>query len=218
MCQRDVGLSDFDKNEEMHANAVNYSILKNVLLTVQPELKVTVRIRILETLTINNTKQQNKTPQKSGHVDLVITNERHVTVIVWKVIKIDFLEIEDATTNADMKFGNPRIDEALTLSKFLDANELLKVKFGRNDKWRRGKTIGEWVHGSGGNSLQSQITRYFKSPEITKLVNDKDRLFHGHLVLVVGNRKVLIWDVDDGGKLGDARLIEPWASSSGMLG
>jgi len=158
------------------------------------------------------------TPLKSGRVDLVITHERHVTVIEWKVIKIDFLEIEDATTNADMKFGNPRIDEALTLSKFLDANELLKVKFGRNDKWRRGKTIGEWVHGSGGNSPQSQITRYFESPEITKLVNDKDRLFHGHLVLVVGNRKVLIWDVDDAGKLGDARLIEPWASSSGMLG
>ncbi|KAF8540982.1 hypothetical protein BDD12DRAFT_830739, partial [Trichophaea hybrida] len=145
---------------------VNYSILKNVLLTVQPEFKVT----------------QNTTLKRSLDVlTLVITHERHVTVIEWKVIKIDFLEIEDITTSPNTKF----------------------VKFGRNDKWRRGKTIEEWVHGSDGDSPQSQITQYFKSPEITKLVNDKVRQFRGHLVIVVGNRKILVWDVDDGGILGD---------------
>ena len=38
---------DFDKNEETHADSINLTILKNVLLTVQPEFKITVR-RILE--------------------------------------------------------------------------------------------------------------------------------------------------------------------------
>ncbi|KAF8532780.1 hypothetical protein BDD12DRAFT_548045 [Trichophaea hybrida] len=157
---------------------------------------------------INNIKQQNTTTKtKSGRVDLIITHEHHVTFIEWKVIKIDFLEIEDATASPDTKSGNQRLNKALTLSKFLDANELLKIKFGRNDKWRSGKTIEEWVHGSDNNSPQSQITQYFESPEIIKLVNDKARQFCGHLVLIVGNRKVLIWDVDNDGQLKNARLI-----------
>ncbi|KAF8537832.1 hypothetical protein BDD12DRAFT_201139 [Trichophaea hybrida] len=79
---RDVLYNDFDKNEETHANTINLTILKNVLLTIQPEFKVT----------------QNTTRKEFGHVDLVIKHERHVTVIEWKVIKIDFLEIEDVTT------------------------------------------------------------------------------------------------------------------------
>ncbi|KAF8542939.1 hypothetical protein BDD12DRAFT_318297 [Trichophaea hybrida] len=212
MCQRDISHGDFDKSEEIHASSIIYSILKNVLLKVHPEFKVTEESELLKALTIVvNSKQQNMTPeQKSKCVDLVVIHERHVIVIEWKVIKIDFLEIEDAIAGPHSKFGNSRLNRALTLSKYLGANELLNVKFGKNDKWRGGKTIGEWVLGSGDDSPQSQITRYFKSPEITELVNGKVRQFHGHLVLIVGNRKVLVWDMDGDGKLRNLRLMGPW--------
>ena len=45
-------------------------------------------------MTANNMK----TYAPAGHVDLVITHPRHVTVIEWKVIRIEYLQIEGMTT------------------------------------------------------------------------------------------------------------------------
>lgn len=98
-----------------------------------------------------------------GRVDLVVEHPRHVTALEWKSIKIDFLEIE-ASGNPGQ--GHPRLNKARTLSRILDVGELLEVKFSRNDKWRKGKTIKEWVHSDHDDSPQSQIKRYLKSPEI----------------------------------------------------
>jgi hypothetical protein len=50
MSKRDVGWGDFDKTEEHHVAAIGYSIFKSVLVKLQPEFTVTVRI--LEVLMI----------------------------------------------------------------------------------------------------------------------------------------------------------------------
>ena len=85
------------------------------------------------------------------------------------------------------------------------------MKFGANDFQGENTTIEQWVHGREAKSSESQVTRYFaESPVIAEFRKDEVRQFHGHLVLIVGNRMILIWDVDNGGKLRNARLIGPW--------
>lgn len=85
-------------------------------------------------------------------------------------------------------------------------SELLDLKSGKSDKWREGRKIKYWVH----DLPQSQVNRYFKSPEITQLLDDKDngQQFRAHLVIVVGNRKILLWDVGHDGQLNSPRLVE----------
>lgn len=143
-----------------------------------------------------------------GRVDLVVLHPRRVTVIEWKSVKIDFLEIE---SSGDPGQGHPRLNKTRALSRISDVGELLEVKFSRNDKWRKGKTIKEWVHSGHDNSPQSQIKRYLESPEITQFLDmDSSRKFHAYLVVIIGNRKVLLWDVDRGGQLKSARLVGSW--------
>ncbi|KAL0632325.1 hypothetical protein Q9L58_008805 [Maublancomyces gigas] len=195
MSKRDVHHGDFDKTEEFHANSFNHSLLKNVLLTITPEFEVT---------------QKGLSTGKvvPGRVDLVVLHPRHVTVIEWKSINIDFLAIE---STGDPGQGHARLNKARALSRISDADELLEVKFSENDEWRKGKTINEWVHSGHDDSPQSQIKQYLESPEITQFLDmDNGRKFHAYLVVVIGNRKILLWDVDRGGQLESARLVGDW--------
>jgi len=133
---------------------------------------------------------------------MVISGENLVTVMEWKTIQIDYLKIP--TT------GPGRLNKASALSKISDTREVLRIEFGANDKLRPGKTIKEWVYGSDDESPQSQVKRYFESPQITKLARSDALKFRGHLVIIVGNRKVLCWDVDKDGKLGALELMEQY--------
>ncbi|KAF8537503.1 hypothetical protein BDD12DRAFT_222313 [Trichophaea hybrida] len=128
---------------------------------------------------------------------MVISGKNWATVIECKTIQIDYLKIPTTSPAA-----NGRLNKASALSKISDAREVLKLKFDANDKLRPGKTIEEWVYGSDDESPQSQVKRYFESPEITMLARNDALKFRGHLVIIVGNRKVLCWDVDKDGKLG----------------
>jgi hypothetical protein len=69
---------------------------------------------------------------------------------------------------------------------------------------------GRLNYGSDDESPQSQVKRYFESPQITKLARSDALKFRGHLVIIVGNRKVLCWDVDKDGKLGALELMEQY--------
>ncbi|KAF8541779.1 hypothetical protein BDD12DRAFT_828009 [Trichophaea hybrida] len=186
MSKCDLGWGDFDKTEEQHVAAIGYSIFKNILLKVQPEFMVT--------------------PNKQhGRVDMVISGENRATVIGWKTIHIDYLEIPTTRQAA-----RGRLNKASALSKISDRMEVLKLKFSANDKLRPGKTIEEWVYGSDDESPQSQVKRYFESPEITMLARNDALQFRGNLVIIVGNRKVLCCDVDKDGKLGALALMEQY--------
>ena len=107
-------------------------------------------------MTVINTLQIGR-DARSGRVDLLITHEHHVTIIEWKVIRMKYLQIG----------GGIDLDKASTLS-----NELLKVKFGANDFRGESTTIEQWVRGRDAKSPESQVTRYFESPEITEFRKD----------------------------------------------
>jgi len=62
---------------------------------------------------------------------------------------------------------------------------------------RAGKTIREWILEKDGPG--DQLAKYWASPEIVHL--RKTQKAHAYLVIVVGSRKVLLWQLSDEGKL-----------------
>ena len=82
---------------------------------------------------------------------------------------------------------------------------MLRLKFAPYDMFgRTGKTIGEWILEKDGPG--DQLARYWASPEIAHL--RKTQKAFAYLVIVVGSRKVLLWQLSGEGKLlGEPRLV-----------
>ncbi|RPB00451.1 hypothetical protein L873DRAFT_816160 [Choiromyces venosus 120613-1] len=126
--------------------------------------------------------QVTKPGRGPGQVDLLIASPDHWVVIEWKTIQIEFLDVGDSLT-----WGK----KAEAISK-LGVNGILKLKFNRWEKFRKG-TIGSWIR----NDVRAQLKSYVQSPEIRELA--QNRKFRAHLVLVVGSRKILVWEMDTNG-------------------
>ena len=76
---------------------------------------------------------------------------------------------------------------------------MLQLKFAPYDKFRAGKTIREWILETSGPG--DQLAKYWASPEIIELRRTQKAL--AYLVIVIGSRKVLLWEHSDEG---NARL------------
>ncbi|RPB01401.1 hypothetical protein L873DRAFT_654505 [Choiromyces venosus 120613-1] len=118
----------------------------------------------------------------SGLVDLIVTSPSHCVVTEWKTVKIDFLDLGE-TLSWDEK--------AEALSQ-LGVNEVLELKFHRREKYKKG-SIRDWIE----KDVTAQLKSYVLSPEIRGVVGNRE--FHAHLVLVVGFRKILVWEMDENG-------------------
>lgn len=77
-----------------------------------------------------------------------------------------------------------------TLKKVLD------LKFGKNDKFHTGQTIKEWI-------AAPQLKDYVTSEEVKEKLKEGGFLLKAHLVVVVGSRHVLLWDMDHDGELAE---------------
>jgi hypothetical protein len=92
--------------------------------------------------------------------------------------------------------------KAATLYDY-DLSDILQIKFSENDKCHRG-TIQEWVVGH----AASQLRNYIKSDKVTQLVEKQGLEMRAHLVIIVGSRHILLWDMDKEGNLNDKpRLV-----------
>jgi hypothetical protein len=79
-----------------------------------------------------------------------------------------------------------------TLKKVLD------LKFGKNDKFHTGQTIKEWIEDEA-----AQLKDYVTSEEVKEKLKEGGFLLKAHLVVVVGSRHVLLWDMDHDGELAE---------------
>ena len=128
---------------------------------------------------------------KSGRVDLVIPLRKHLIVTEWKVAQIDYLDIpvaEGRTLSREKK--------ALSLSEYT-LSQVLQLKFGAWDKFHKGQTIKQWMEGE----VASQLRGYVKSPQVLELVKGENVSMRAHMILIVGSRHVLVWDVDCSGDI-----------------
>ncbi|KAI5801267.1 hypothetical protein EDC01DRAFT_764735 [Geopyxis carbonaria] len=171
--------SNFSKNGELHANTFDSIFLRNPCSTFKPKFAV---------------KTGRSYKDEARRVDLVIMHPRHVTGLQWKTIPLNDLEIKN-TFDAQSK--------AYALDNITNVNELLDIKINRKDQ-----TIKDWIYATGKDSQYSQVQRFVRSLEIIRICYNGEKL-RGYLVVVVGDRKVLLCEMGTDGQLKyPPRLLE----------
>ncbi len=71
------------------------------------------------------------------------------------------------------------------------------------DKFRRGRTIKEWIE----VDVKRQLKEYIEGPEVKKSVED-GLVLRASIVVVIGSRHILLWDMTKG----------EWAEEPVLLG
>jgi hypothetical protein len=119
-------------------------------------------------------------------------------VTEWKFYRITFLDVRGP--------GNA-IPDVLTKAAILcdyKLSQILQLRFYDWDKVHKG-TIKDWVVKNDARQLKD----YINSAEVTKLVKDDGLELRAHLVIIVGSRHILLWDMDKDGNLAEEpRLVE----------
>ena len=180
MVQRDVGYDDFEKTEDIHRDSFHFTLIQNHFHRPEPEFKVT------------------RSKSKSGRVDLVIPLRKHLRVTEWKAAQIDYLDIRIPRVRY-----LSREKKASLLSEY-SLSQVLQLKFVAWDKFRPGKTVQQWMEGE----AASQLKDYIRSSQVRKRLEDGNFLMRAHLVLIVGSRHILMWDMDCSGELvGEPYLV-----------
>lgn len=109
----------------------------------------------------------------------------------WKVVNIDFLDV-GKSRDRELK--------AKALSE-LYVDEVLGLEFNKREQHRKG-TIEEWIR----KKVTPQLQSYVTSVEVKE--QRGHRKFHAHLILVVGSRHILVWDMDEKGNwMGEPVLV-----------
>ncbi|KAG9067806.1 hypothetical protein KI688_011394 [Linnemannia hyalina] len=174
MQEHDIGAHDFQKEED-HCNSMRFTLLANI----HPSLQ---KVGVETTIT-----KPSGTPGRIGMLVSVPLRKR-LFVLEWKSIQIDYINIGSGT----------RLERANVLAEIPDANRVLGLKF-RGDKFRTGQTIKEWILDGPkvgkGCSPEQQLRGYAQSPEIKRWKKDGYTITPA-LVVVVGSRHVLLWNLD----------------------
>ena len=109
----------------------------------------------------------------------------------FKVIQIDYLAIGKTSH---------RISKAKALQE-LDVDQVLDLKFAETDTHRKGMTIRSWIE----ESVRGQLKDYVTSKEVKDKLGE--RKLWAHIVLIVGSRQIVIWDLDkNGARMGEPKL------------
>ena len=144
-------------------------------------------------LTINLFQPNNR----NGRIDLLISGSRQLIVTEWKFLRINYLDIliHDNTSFDDLA-------KADVLYNY-DLSDILQLRFSQKDRYHQG-TIQEWVV----RNAADQLRKYIQSDNVTQQVKDGGLELRAHLVIIVGSRHILLWDMDKEGDLADEpRLV-----------
>ncbi|KIX09037.1 uncharacterized protein Z518_00115 [Rhinocladiella mackenziei CBS 650.93] len=136
-----------------------------------------------------------KPNKTNGRIDLIIQIPGQLIVTEWKFYRINFLNIEAGDRNADLAKADILRDYKLS--------EILQLRFDTWDMYHQG-TIRSWVMANEARQLRD----YIKSTEIQQKVEKDSLELQAHLVIVVGSRHILLWDMDKEGNLAaEPRLV-----------
>ena len=86
--------------------------------------------------------------------------------------------------------------KALVLSEYT-LEKVLDLKFSKADKYRTGR-LKHWII----DEVAPQLRDHVMSKEVKKL-KDEGRILKAHIVIVIGSRHVLVWDMDCHGQLAE---------------
>ncbi|RUP48769.1 hypothetical protein BC936DRAFT_144021 [Jimgerdemannia flammicorona] len=184
MVQRDVGDNDLkNKTEENHRDSFHCVLLQNPLLRSKVELEV------------------RKSPKSSGRIDMTIsaptTLRSSITEI--KALRINFLDVKAAEPPSDPCRSQEYL-KAMTLNRIGNVDQLLEIKFAAWDKHRAGISIADWIEYPDGP--RDQLRKYWRSPEIVRHCREYNTV----PVIIIGSRKIVIWEMNEDGVLGYPQL------------
>jgi len=74
--------------------------------------------------------------------------------------------------------------------------DVLALKFANWDKWHSG-TVVSWVQ----ENEVSQLRNYIKSAEVQQYLEKESLELKAHFVVILGSRRILLWDMDKEGNL-----------------
>ena len=145
--------------------------------------------------------------QKGGRIDLIFQVPGRLIVTEWKFYRINFLNVQVDRN----KYPND-LTKADILRNY-DLTEILQLRFSTWDKYHRG-TIKSWVMEKDGPQLRD----YIKSTKVQQLVEKRSLELQAHLVIIIGSRHILLWDMDKEGCLcSKPRLVDSQEDLAGRL-
>ena len=187
MVQRDVHENDFRKSEETHRDSFYFSLLHNPYLRPHAEFQMT---------------NPNQAP---GRCNIVLPVPKHLIVMEWKAVPIDFLDIPIPRRRSKKVTRAEALDDrtmqqkkASVLSKY-SCDKVLGINFGKNDRFRVGK-LKKWII----DEVAPQLKSYILSEEVKKMLLEDGRSLKAYIVIIIGSRQILVWDMDGDGKLVEA--------------
>ncbi|KAF9381304.1 hypothetical protein CPC16_009905 [Podila verticillata] len=137
-----------------------------------------------------------------------VPSRKRLLILEWKAIQIDFLDSSELLKwGSDCRVNMSTQGRKLEcLTGFAHARQILDLKFTTFDNSRSGMLIREWVlkgpsqASFGTISPQEQLAEYIASPTVTGWKKEKGiEEVLAYLVVVVGSRRILIWEMDKDG-------------------
>src|SRR5205814_7278292 len=101
-----------------------------------------------------------------GRVDIVLPLKRHLVVTEWKAVRIDYLDIRD-TKRSTSGFLSREVKASILSTYTLD--NILGLKFGKNDKDRYDMTLKQWIE----EDVTPQLKDCMTSTEMKKKLEDQ---------------------------------------------
>ncbi|KIX01367.1 uncharacterized protein Z518_09092 [Rhinocladiella mackenziei CBS 650.93] len=128
----------------------------------------------------------------NGRIDLLVQVPGRLIVTEWKFYRINYLNVT----------GCDSIAKAKELRQY-KLNRILALEFMHWDKHHHGTTKSQVTEKDG-----PQLRGYIKSADVRRRVNEESLELQAHLVIVVGSRHILLWDMDkDGNLAAEPRLV-----------
>ena len=126
----------------------------------------------------------------------MIQGSNQLIVTEWKFFRINYLDIRDPNDTIPNDLNKAAILCDYKLS------DILKLKFVAWDQYHKG-TIKQCVV-----KYAKQLRDYIKSDEVTRRVSEEKLAMQAHLVIIVGSRHILLWDMNEHGVLAnEPRLV-----------
>ena len=123
-------------------------------------------------------------------------NGHELIVTEWKFFRINFLDVRGPDNTI------PNVLSKAAILYDYKLSEILKLEFVCTDRYHQG-TIKQWVMTNAG-----RLRNYIKSHEVRQRLLNEGLEMRAHLVIFVGLRHILLWDMDKDGNLADEpRLV-----------
>ncbi|KAF8535481.1 hypothetical protein BDD12DRAFT_938010 [Trichophaea hybrida] len=165
MTQTATHAKHFTANEAFHRDTMCGVLFQNHGIKTNLEYKVQ--------------KRSHPDNTETGYIDICKDTKTHLLIVELECVQLQYLSMK--TRNV---LG--RVEKLIKMS----VKEVLVLKFGSNDNYRKGITINNWID----KEVLDQLYAYGLNPEMNSEAHGKS--FRAYAVVLVGVQKVLLAEAE----------------------